>query len=150
MGGGEGGGESGNTVGGGDTGLFGGEGGGESGITVGEVLGLGTGDGSGLAGLSGMMGGQSRMVSGFLGGETHRDRLGGDASSGPLLFLFLFLPLWLTPLVPVEVPGLLKETVPSEKYTCPKEVLGGTFTGLLTAGAGGLGGGGPVANLLTG
>lgn len=127
--------------GGGEGGIMGGSGGadgGESGNTVGEVLGLCTGDGSGLAGLSGMMGGLSRMASGFLGGETHRERLGGDASSGPLLLLFLYLPLWLTPLVPVEVPvevpGLLKETVPSEKYTCPKEVFGGIITGLLTVG----------------
>lgn len=124
--------------------------GGESGNTVGEVLVLCTGDGSGLAGLSGMMGGLSRMASGFLGGETHRERLGGDASSGPLLLLFLYLPLWLTPFVPVKVPGLLKETVPSEKYTCPKEVFGGIITGLLTAVAGGLGGGGPVGDLLIG
>lgn len=111
---GSGGGETGRSA----AGSRGGEGGGESGKTVGDVLGLCIGDGSGLAGLSGMAAGLSGMAAGlsgmaagFLGGETHRERLGGDASSGPLLLLFLDLPLWLAPVVPVEVPGVAKETV---------------------------------------
>lgn len=119
-------------------GKSGGDGGGESGKILGEVLGLCGGEGSGLAGLSGTAGVTLR-------GETHLERDESGEPSMLRLALFLLLPLCVVPEAPVDGPG------PSSiKCLCPREVLGRTVSGLLTAGPGGLSGAVAVAEVIVG
>lgn len=153
--GGDGGGDGGRAVGGG---VAGDKGGGSCGLTgcrgswvlagcggscglagcrgVGDALGLWGGDGSGLAGLSG----RAKV----LGGDTHIEDVGcsatgsgvgwllsGEALSKDLAVLFFAR----------DLPLLgLKVTDPSIRYSCPREELGLTWGGDVTAGPGGLGG----------
>lgn len=94
---------------------------------MGDALGLPGGDGSGLAGLSGR--------AEVLGGDTHLEdvacgdaagcEVGGGELSRLLAVLFRVRDLPLRP---------LKVTDPSVWYSCPREELGRTWGGDLSAG----------------